>query len=218
MITVPEVVARYVAQTPFLEEALLRGWLNLNAVARELRPQIEAELLKKVTEGAIVMGLRRLAARWRPRRAGVDTMLVNLGDLTLRSGLVEVTFQASESLLDKQHRLMHVLARRRDAFVAFSQGVAEVTIVVSQTAAREVTRIFDGERVISWLDGLSALTVRLPARVVTTPGVYYSLLKQLAWNDINVIEVVSTYTELTIILANAEVDRAFAALKTFLWR
>lgn len=218
MITVPEVVARYVAQTPFLEEGLMRGWLNLTAVARELRPPIETELLKEVSEAAIVMALRRLAARRRPHRAATGKLLGNLGELTLRSGLVEVTFQASEPLLDKQHQLMHQLARRRDRFVTFSQGVSEVTIILPQSAMRDVTRIFAGERVVARLDNLSALTVRLPAGVVTTPGVYYSVLKQLAWNDINVIEVVSTYTELTIVLANADVDRAFTALKAFLWR
>jgi hypothetical protein len=218
MITIPEIVARHVGSTPFLEEGLARGWLNLSAVARELRPRIEAELHKEVKEGAIVMGLRRLAVRLRPQRATLGKVLRNLGDLTLRSSLVEFTFQASESLLDKQHRLMHVLVRRRDSFVAFSQGIAEVTIVVSHAAARDVTRIFAGERLIARLDGLSALTIRLPAKVVTIPGVHYSILKQLAWHDINVVEVVSTYTELSIVLSNADVDRAFAALKSFLWR
>lgn len=196
----------------------MRGWLNLTAVARRLRPTIETELLKEVSEAAIVMALRRLSVQRRPRRASVDKLLGNLGELTLRSGLVEVTFHASESLLDKQHQLMHLLARRRDRFVTFSQGVSEVTIILSRSAMRDVTRIFAGERVVARLDSLSALTVRLPAGVVTTPGVYYSVLKQLAWNDINVIEVVSTYTELTIVLANADVDRAFTALKAFLWR
>ncbi|MBI3366167.1 hypothetical protein HY041_00875 [Candidatus Roizmanbacteria bacterium] len=39
------------------------------------------------------------------------------------------------------------------------------------------------------------------------------LLKSLAWMGINVIEVVSSYTELTIVLENKDVDRAFSVLK-----
>jgi aspartokinase len=218
MITVPEIVARFVSRTPFLEEGLTRGWLNLTAVARDLRPQVEAELFKEVKEGAIVMGLRRHAARLRPRKAVLGKVLRNLGDLTLRSGLVEFTFASSESLLDGQRQLLHVMARRRDSFVAFSQGVAEVTMIVSSAAAKDVTRLFANERLILRLDDLSAITIRLPAKVVTIPGVHYSILKQLAWCDINVVEVVSTYTELSIVLANADVDRAFVALKSFLWR
>jgi hypothetical protein len=36
---------------------------------------------------------------------------------------------------------------------------------------------------------------------------------QLAWSGINVIEVVSTFTEFTVILKDKEVDLAFSALK-----
>ena len=218
MITVPEIVERIVTRTPFLEEALGKGFLNLSAVARHLRPQIEAELFKEVKEGAVVMGLRRLAARLQPHGNALAKVLRNMGDLTLRSGLVEFTFQTSAGLLDRQRQLLHVMARRRDSFVAMTQGVAEVTMIVSSSAARDVTRLFDGERLIARLDNLSAVTIRLPVKVVKIPGVHYAILKQLAWHDINVVEVVSTYTELSIVLANADVDRAFAVLKSFLWR
>jgi aspartokinase len=218
MLTVPEVVERIISRVPFLEEGLARDVLNLSALARQLRPQIEAELVKEVKEGAIVMGLRRLALRLRPRTLALEKVLRNIGDLTLRSELVEFTFQASESLLDRQRQLLHVLARRRGSFVAITQGISEVTLVVSGSAARDVVRLFDGERLLARLDGLCAITIRLPVKVVSIPGVHYSILKQLAWHDINVVEVVSTYTELSIVLASGDVDRAFSVLKGFLWR
>ncbi len=40
--------------------------------------------------------------------------------------------------------------------------------------------------------------------------------KQLAWNNINVVEVVSTYTEFTIILQKKQVDVSFSILMKFL--
>ena len=60
---------------------------------------------------------------------------------------------------------------------------------------------------------LSAITLILPKEAVFVPGVYYSVLKALAWEGINFVEVVSSYTELTIILQNSNVDRAFSVLK-----
>ena len=60
---------------------------------------------------------------------------------------------------------------------------------------------------------LSAITIILPKEAVFVPGVYYSVLKALAWEGINFVEVVSSYTELTIILQNSNVDRAFSVLK-----
>jgi hypothetical protein len=55
--------------------------------------------------------------------------------------------------------------------------------------------------------------IRLAPSTVRSPGVYYSILKQLAWRAINVVDVVSTYTEFTIVVEHADVDRAFAALR-----
>jgi hypothetical protein len=44
------------------------------------------------------------------------------------------------------------------------------------------------------------MVLRLPPAIVKTPGAYYRILKQLAWENINLIDGVSTYTEFTIVL------------------
>jgi aspartokinase len=44
-------------------------------------------------------------------------------------------------------------------------------------------------------------------------GIYYLIFKTLAWENINVIEVVSTMSELTIVLDDQEVVRAFNLLQ-----
>ncbi len=217
MITVPEAVERIVTHTPFIEEGLRDGLLNLSAVARRLRPEVEKRLAHEVSEAAIMMGLRRLAIRLRKRSRPLGNVLRRIGDLALRSDLVEFTFQTSATILDRKRQLLDAMAKRRDTFVAITQGISEVTLIVSRTAAADVARLFAGEREVARLEDLSSITVRLPEKAVGIPGVHYSILKQLAWHDINVVEVVSTYTELSIVLANADVDRAFVVLKGFLW-
>ena len=63
------------------------------------------------------------------------------------------------------------------------------------------------------IDNLSSITIHLPKEVVYIPGVYYQVLKMLAWENINVIEVLSTYTELTVIVENKNINQAFSTLK-----
>jgi aspartokinase len=215
--TVPEALEGIVTHMPFLEEGLRAGLLNLSAVARQLRPDLETRLGHGITDVAIAMGLRRLALRLRKKTRPLGNVLPNIRDLALRSDLVAFTFQTSGTILDRKRQLLSVMAERRDTFVAITQGISEVTLIVSRSAASDVTRLFARERAVARVDELSSITVRLPERAVGIPGVHYSILKQLAWHDINVVEVVSTYTELSIVLANADVDRAFAVLKRFLW-
>ena len=51
---------------------------------------------------------------------------------------------------------------------------------------------------------------------LTTPGVYYLVLKALAWNGISVIEITSIGWELNMLFLNKEVDQAFSVIKTLL--
>lgn len=67
---------------------------------------------------------------------------------------------------------------------------------------------------IVWhVQNLSSLTIKLPEENVKQFGVYYTILKTIAWEGINFTEAVSTANEVTIILKNEDVNRAFQALQ-----
>ena len=101
-------------------------------------------------------------------------------------------------------------------FLTFTQGLFETTIITSTPLVPAVEKAFAAEQRIARLDDLAAVVIRLPADSVHQPGVHYSLLKQLAWHGLNVVEVVSTYTELTVVFARQDVDRAFSVLMEYL--
>ncbi len=217
MRTVAEVVEEIVGAAPFLEDGLALGILNLSALARRLRPRVEAALLKEVSDAAVMMALKRLAPRFTSKGAEVSRLLRRMGELTVRSSLVEFTFRNSDSILEPQKELLHAIQRRSNTFITVTQGVFEVTVIASAVLADTIEKVFASEKKVSRLDDLSAINIRLPRETVHTPGVHYVILKQLAFADINVVEVVSTFTELTVVLSHQDVDRAFTVLKRFLW-
>jgi hypothetical protein len=216
MITVSEEVQRIVNSSPYLADGLYRGILNLSALAREIRPQIEATLLKEVSQGAIVMALKRLADSLDQTPGAGESLLHEARDLMVRSNLSELTYLRSETTITNQKRLLDQIQSSSDSFVTFSQGVYETTIVVSSRLKDKVETIFQAERQISQLNDLSAIVIKLPAEAVAVPGIHYPILKQLAWKGVSVIQLVSTFTELTIILDRQKVDLAFSVLLSLL--
>jgi hypothetical protein len=90
-------------------------------------------------------------------------------------------------------------------------------LMVSASLEKTALEIFAGERVVSKVRNLSAIVIRLAPSTVETPGVYYAILKRLAWQNLNVVDVVSTCTEFTIVVANDQIDRAFSALRRYFW-
>jgi hypothetical protein len=217
MIPIAAAVERIVQGSPLLSEGLALGLLNLSAVARAIQPQVASETLKPAGEGAIVMALKRLAPRLVVPAGDAKGMVRQIRDITVRSNICEFTYLNSLTVADCQRRLLEEAGRAGDAFLAVTQGVHEVTVLAAGGLEKRVDAIFEGERRVSRLAGLAAVGIRYTPKVVGMPGVYYAILKQLLWAGINVVEVVSTYTELTLILEKRHVDRAFTVLKRFLW-
>jgi len=215
MITIPNVVEQIIKKRPFLEEALRLEIVNLSALARLILPEVKKETFKDVKEGAILMALKRIPKTLRSE-PGVQNVLASSHDIIVRSNLAEFTVLNSDFSLEKHKKILDEIGGQKRFFLTVTQGIFETTIIVSSELKEKIEVILCKEKIISQFNDLSSVTIRLPGKTVLTPGVYYSILKVLAWEGINIVEVVSTFAEFTIILENKEVDRAFSLLKKLL--
>ena len=100
----------------------------------------------------------------------------------------------------------------KDVFCTFSQGIYETMLVVSSSIVPLVDEIFRDEHKISQTQHLSSITVKLPAENAICPGVYYYIFKELAWDNINIAEVISTTNEFTVVISDDDIHRAFTIL------
>jgi hypothetical protein len=80
----------------------------------------------------------------------------------------------------------------------------------------DIDKILDGETTVSSFTSLSAITLKYPTDIIELPGVYYQILRPLALGGVNLIEVASTYSELTLILKQDNVDDAFRLINNSL--
>lgn len=212
MIAIPQVVREIVVSTPFLEEAIGQGLINASAYARLIRPRVEKRLLKRVETAAILMAIRRMKTA-RNQENRLIGILKSTIDFIVRSNLTEFVLANSDFTGEIHRRLIDLVSEERSHLMTITEGVFETTIIASSSLEGMVKKIFRNKKIITVLSDLSAITLRLPKENVTIPGVYYFFLKVLAWHGINLIEVVSTYSEFTLILETKEVDKAFSVLK-----
>lgn len=216
MITVSEEIKRIILSSPFLEEGILKGIINLSALAREIKPDIEKRLMKSLSESAVLMALKRYSDGLEKRSfIPVDTKR-KLGDISVKSNLMEFTFILSDTVFESQRKLMMIVEDKKDNFLTFTQGMYELTIISGKGLEAQINEAFKKEKLKTKLDELAAIIIKLPPETVNEPGVHYSILKQLAWNKINVVEVVSTFTEFIVILSKRDIDMAFSILLKFL--
>ena len=181
--------------------------------ARQLKPEIEKQVGKSVNDSAVIMALNRLV----PRLELMSTMkfkkvVENIGDIIVRSNLADFAFTNSATLYEKQAILLDRVRNMKDVFCTFSQGIYETTLVVSSSIVPLVDEIFADEHKISQTQNLSSITVKLPAENAICPGVYYYIFKELAWDNINIAEVISTTNEFTVVISDDDIHRAFTIL------
>jgi len=214
MKTIAATVVEYIKTKPYLSSALSDGIINLTSLARNIQEDIEERTKKPVKPGAIVMALKRISDTADfVQTKQIIKVLKNLGDITVRSSLVDYSFLISESLLFAQSNLLKAIEQQQEVFYTSSRGVSESNIIVSQNIAPLVDDLFKEETCFSKTENLSSITMKLPIENVTIPGIYYFIFQRLSWEGVNINEVISTSNEFTILMHEDQVNTAFMVIK-----
>jgi aspartokinase len=216
MKTVAQITEALVKEKPFLVELLTEGLINLSSLSRMIQPEIETILKKSVQSGAIVMALKRLIPNLQlSQDTDLKNMLASIGDLILRSNLSDYSFKNSESLMSCQIELMNIIGSDNENFYTIVQGVHETSIVASSILQADIDRIFANERLIIKQNQLSSITLKLPQGNIMQPGLYYFILKELAWEGVNIVELISTSHEFTLLVNDKDINKTFLVIKKF---
>lgn len=214
MITISQLVEEAVLKSPFLEEGISRGLINFSALARQLKPNFEARLYKNLEVGSIVMALKRFSERLTLKKdPKLENVLKKLSDFSVRSNIVSFTYANSHSISPKQEKVMESVSKIPNNFLTITDGIFETAFFASSNLEKIIESELTGEVLKNKQTGLSSLTIIIPEEASEIPGVYYSILKTLAFEGINFMEVVSSYTELTIFLRSEDTEKAFGVLK-----
>ncbi len=212
MISTAEAVKEILQRSFFIEEALALGIINLSSLARYLKPDIEEVLKKKVEIGAVVMALKRHSLQIKGGDRSIHKWLGRCPDILVRSNLVELTYANSESLLTAEKQFISEVEGRQGVFFTFTRGLYETTIIAGRNLKDKIIKDFRREKLVKSYEDLSAVSLQLAEDTALVPGVYSFILKALFLRGINVMEVVSTLNEFTIILEEGSADLAFSTL------
>jgi hypothetical protein len=214
MKTISAAVEDYIKAKPFLISALSQGIINLTSLSRQMKSDIQSTINKEIRTGAIVMALKRLSSELEFRTTHkIVKILKGIGEITVRSSLIDYNFKVSDTLLQNQALLLSNIHQNKSDFYTSSRGVVECNIVVSSNLSEIVETHLQSEEMISKQTDLSSISVKLPKENVAIPGIYYFVFQRLSWEGINIYEVISTSNEFTILVNDEQVDKAFSVIK-----
>lgn len=211
MITIAQTIEKVIEAHPSYGEALREGIVNFSALARKMKPEIEEILLEDVTEGSVVMALRRHADSLMTKYPKETVHPIR--NITVKSDIVELAFESTPELNKIHQKLLAVAEKQDNPFLSYGQGVGETTFDLSTSLLPALNELTKGQKRIAEFKNLSVITIRMPLDTVTLPGVYYPFVKAFAWSGINVYQIISYFTEVNFVIDDKDIERAFTLIK-----
>lgn len=211
MITVPQATEKIIKRSRYLTEAMSKGLINAAALARYIQPEVETMTFKKVTQASIMMAIKRLTSQITPQYKPV-TIFTEPPDMIVRSNLTLFYVKNSPTLLGKLSTFEKESSQLQKKAL-FTYGRAETVILANKLLADPLEKKLRQEQITTHYN-VSAITIHLPENAVESAGVYYFFLKSLAWEGINLLSILSTETELTLVFKDADGNTAFGLLQS----
>ena len=211
MVTVSHSVKKIVSGQPFVEEALSNGIINIANLAENLLPAIEKELGKKIKLPAVAMAIRRYSEEISEHRkhAGFDYS----GELIIKTNICDFTIAKTTALMAKLKTIHSLVNLERGDTLNVIIGNNEVSVIISDKYEEKLKSFLSGEKILNREQNLASLAIIFKSEKFTdTPGVIFNIIRKLAWENVNIYEIVSTMTELIFILSKKDSMKAYNVL------
>jgi len=212
MVNISTLVKEYLDEKPFIQEGLYKGVISHSYLAQELTSYIGKRLNKKVKSGSVMMAIRRYSEKFSKKEFNQFKITGNM-DITLKSNLCEITILKSPSLFSKVNKFYSMVDFNQGGILNIIQGNYEITIITNMSNRENVLKLLKDEKIEKIDSNLVALSLKYSKRYQDIPGQIFTFTRTLAWENINVIEYVSTLTESIFILREKDALNAYNAFQ-----
>ena len=118
-------------------------------------------------------------------------------------------------LQDVVSRYLSERRKRPADFLNVTIGSHEISLCVSDRFRDALDEMLEGEEVLNRKENMVALTILFKSDFLQTPGILYMATRRLAWEDINLTEIISTMNELTFVIDREDSMKAYDVLESF---
>jgi aspartokinase len=214
MLSITDYVRQIVDSKPIIGEMLVKNYLNMSNFADDIIPDIEKLAYKKITKNSVVMALSRIK----------DEIQINkkidfkVNDISVKYPLSEINYPIPLQFCTKEiSEIYNSFAEVDNHFLNIVSGNSETTIFVNSKLKSKIFDSFKKKKHNLELDNLASVSLKFSIEYFEVIGITYEVLRAMTWNKINLVEVVSTYTEITLIIYQKDTQKLIDILnKEFL--
>jgi len=212
MVTISHIVNKLVDERIYLHEALSKGIASYGSVAKHLKPEIEKELGKEAEHTAIVTALRRYAEKLSSRFNEVkfDT---KYSEVNLKTHIIDINVLKTQELFDKLKRFYDLINFEKGDILHVIYGRTHVAIVTNERYKEKMLNLLQNQKIKKIEENLVALSFTVGKERIDKPGVLFRITRSLAWENINIVEIISVDLDVTFIVDKKDAIKGYHALE-----
>ncbi len=212
MVTISHIVSKLVDEKIYLYEAISKKIASYGSVAKQLKPEIEQELGKEVDHSAIVTALRRYSEKINKKFPDVK-FNSKYAEVNLKTHIIDINVLKTQELFDKLKRFYDVVNFERGDILHIIYGRSHVAIVTNERYKEQILRLLQNQKIKKIEENLVALTFTVGKKRIDKPGVIFQITRSLAWEDINIIEIISVDLDIAFIIDKKDAIKGYNALE-----
>ncbi len=137
--------------------------------------------------------------------------------VSIQSGLAVRTYPRTATLL-KRLNGFYLKLHQQNAFCSLTHGMHELTLIYDGRYGELLDSSLPGAPIHEHR-GIASIGVHFDRRYVDIPGLLYLLVQRVTLQNVNLVEISSTYTETQLFVAEADARLVFDTIfETFLVR
>ncbi|MBI5253033.1 MAG: ACT domain-containing protein [Euryarchaeota archaeon] len=205
---ISEAVRKILARYPYLEEYMALGVINNRALARAIYRDVRREC-GEVKLQSVVTAVRRFPIAKTKSERNKILKILSGSEVNLRYDIGVATVMLDSEVPKKLEELRREIGEETYMLI---QGIQTLTIVAEEALLSLFEKIFKG-KLAEIKRGLASIVVMSPREIIKTPGVIAHLASILALEKINVVEMMSSYTETSFIVEEGDALRAIEVVR-----
>ncbi|MBL7169781.1 MAG: hypothetical protein ISS48_02085 [Candidatus Aenigmarchaeota archaeon] len=218
--SISEIVREQIETMPYVKTALELDLLNFSAFSRHLIPKIEKELGKKVSNQAVTVAIIRYQKDMKKTKIS-KKLRKGIADcnISMRSDVIDLTLERTPEAQEIVEKFNKEIDWKRGGIMFVVQGRAEVEVILDRENYNKIKENIPENLTVNVIKKLSLISVHQPSTDLTfVPGFYTFLLDKLSMNNINVLQIMSTLTELIIVVSQEQAPKTHEILNDLIGR
>jgi len=209
MLNISKTVRKFISDNQSIGDCAQRGLINYSALARLICAESG---IKKFD--AVLMSCRRQVKR-QPKRASKDEAILQI----MRRASVKLQTKMAVAIVEKPRNLEKIFelqstVNQEGGAFFIIEGEDVVTFILADDWLSEVRTAFKG-RILRISENLVRVHMRFSRKIETIPGVIAFVYRLLAEYNINVLEEMSCWTDLMVMIEEKDMQAVADALKVF---